>query len=240
MTMGITAENVAKKYGITRSQADAFALDSQRKAADALDKGAFDEQIVPVEIKKGKEEFLIVTQDECVRRDTSMEKLSALRPSFIKDGIVTAGNSSPMSDGASAVIMMERSIAEEKGYQKLYRFRDFASAGVDPRLMGEGPIEAIRKLFRRNGLTWEDIDLVEINEAFATQSIACIRELNIPLEKFNVNGGAIALGHPLAATGGILIAKLISELERRNLSTGIVSFCLGGGQGSAAFIERIR
>jgi len=239
VTMGETAENVGRKWGITRVECDAFAVESHKKASAAQEKGLFDEQIVPVTVSTRKAEYT-VTQDECVRPETNMEVLAKLKPSFSADGIVTAGNSSAMSDGASAMVMMPRSMAEASGAERMYRFVDFTSAGVDPRYMGEGPIEAIRKLMNKIGVSFKDIDLIELNEAFATQCIACIRGLDLPEDKLNVNGGAIALGHPLAATGGVLIAKLIYELERRDLSTGLVSFCIGGGQGSAGFIERIR
>ena len=238
--MGITAENLAKQYGLTRHELDEFSLLSHQKAAEAWTKGYFDEQIVPVTVNLGKGKVDIVAQDECFRADTNMESLGKLKPAFISDGVVTAGNSSPMSDGAGAVIVMTKERAKATGAKKMFRFSGFAVAGVDPRIMGIGPVAAIRKLFKQKGLTWNDIDLIEMNEAFAAQSVACIKDLDMPMEKLNVNGGAIALGHPLAGTGSILTTKLIYELERRDLTVGLISFCIGGGQGAAAIIERIK
>ncbi|SBW08588.1 Acetyl-CoA acetyltransferase [uncultured delta proteobacterium] len=236
--MGITAENVAEACGVTREECDAFAVESHKKAAHAWEQGYFNEQIVPVTIR-GKKGDVIVAADECVRKDASLESMAALKPAFKKDGIVTAGNSSPMNDGAGAVVIMEEGRARSGGYAAMFRFKAYAVAGVDPRMMGLGPVEAVRKLFRQTGMTFADIDLVELNEAFAAQSLGCIRELNIPPDKLNVNGGAIALGHPLAGTGGILVTKLMYELVRRGCGVGMVSFCIGGGQGAAAVIERM-
>lgn len=237
--MGFTAENVAEKYGLNRLELDEFSLWSHQKAANAWESGYFDEQVVPVQVRK-KKSMETVAKDEIVRADATLESLGALPPAFLEDGVVTAGNSSPMSDGAGAVVVMSRARAEAAGARRMFRFAGFAVAGVDPRIMGIGPIAAVGKLFRRKGLTWDDVDLIELNEAFAAQSVACVRELDIPMEKLNVNGGAIALGHPLAGTGAILTTKMIYELERRDLTTGVITFCIGGGQGAAAFIERIR
>lgn len=239
VNMGTTAENVAERYGITRQECDEFALWSHQKAAKAWENGYFDSQIVPVEVDKGKGKVYVVTKDESVRADTTPEALAALKPAFKKDGIVTSGNSSPMSDGAGAAVVMGREIAESYGYKAMYKIKGFAFAGVDPLIMGIGPVEATRKLFKKTGMSFSDIDLIEMNEAFASQSLACIRELNMPVDKLNVNGGAIALGHPLAGTGGVLLTKMFYELERRGLGTGLISFCIGGGQGAAAIIERI-
>ncbi|MGB9661890.1 MAG: thiolase family protein [Moorellaceae bacterium] len=238
VTMGMSAENVAEKFGITRRECDEFALLSHRKATKAWEAGYFDEQIVPVEVTQEKGKKVVVTRDECVRPDTSMEDLSALPPVFKKDGIVTAGNSSPMSDGAGAVVVMEKEKAKALGLEIMAKVKGYAAAGVDPRIMGIGPIAATQKLFRLTGMTMKDIDLIELNEAFASQAIACIRELNIDMEKLNVNGGAIALGHPLAGTGAILTAKMVYELKRRGLQTGLISFCAGGGQGVSVILER--
>lgn len=238
VTMGMSAENVAEKFGITRRECDEFALLSHRKATKAWEAGYFDEQIVPVEVTQEKGKKVVVTRDECVRPDTSMEALSALPPVFKKDGIVTAGNSSPMSDGAGAVVVMEKEKAKALGLEIMAKVKGYAAAGVDPRIMGIGPIAATQKLFRLTGMTMKDIDLIELNEAFASQAIACIRELNIDMEKLNVNGGAIALGHPLAGTGAILTAKMVYELKRRGLQTGLISFCVGGGQGVSVILER--
>ncbi len=236
--MGITAENVAKKYGLTRQECDEFAFLSHQKAATAWELGYFDDQIAPVEVPAGKGKTVVITKDETVRPDTSMEGLAKLPPVFKQDGIVTAGNSSPLCDGAGAVVVMEKAKAKALGLEILAKFRDFAVTGVDPLIMGIGPVAATRKLFARAGMTMKDIDLIEMNEAFAAQSLACIRELRMDMAKLNVCGGAISLGHPMAATGAILVAKMVNELKRRNLQTGLISFCIGGGQGIAAIIER--
>ncbi|MGI9952769.1 thiolase family protein [Moorellaceae bacterium AZ2] len=238
VTMGISAENVAEKYGITRQECDEFALLSHRKATKAWENGYFDEQIVPVEVPQPKGQKVVVTRDECVRPDCSMEGLAALPPAFKKDGVQTAGNSSPMSDGAGAVVLMEKQRAKALGLEIMAKVKGYAAAGVDPRIMGIGPVAATQKLFRLTGMTMKDIDLIELNEAFASQSIACIRELNIDMDKLNVNGGAIALGHPLAGTGAILTTKMVYELKRRGLQTGLITFCCGGGQGVSVVLER--
>lgn len=240
ISMGITAENVAKQYGLTRADLDAFAVLSHQKAAKAQEMGYFDSQIIPVEVNKGKGKIEIVTKDESVRPDSTVETLAKLKPSFIADGVVTAGNSSPMSDGAGAVVLTSRERAESIGAERMFKVSGFAAAGVDPKIMGTGPIAAVKKLFKRKGLTWNDIDLIEMNEAFAAQSLACIQGLDMPMDKLNVNGGALALGHPLGATGAVLVTKLIYEMERRDLTTGLVTFCIGGGQGAAAIFERIK
>jgi acetyl-CoA C-acetyltransferase len=240
--MGVTAENVAAKYNLTREECDEFAVRSHQLASKAWEAGYFDEQVLPIEIpqKKGKPP-IVVKQDETVRADTSIEGLAKLPLAFKKpgEGIVTAGNSSPLCDGASAVVVMERQKAEDLGLEILGKFVSYAAVGVDPLVMGTGPIAATKKLFEQTGFTMDDIDLIEMNEAFAAQSLACIKELNMPLEKLNVNGGALALGHPMAATGSILVTKLCYELKRRNLKRGLISFCVGGGQGVAAIIERV-
>ncbi|MDO4554474.1 MAG: thiolase family protein [Lachnospiraceae bacterium] len=240
INMGLTAENIAKKYGFARTDLDAFAVSSHQKAAFAQENGFFDSQIISVDVDKGKGNIEIVSKDECVRPGSSVEALAKLKTSFLADGVVTAGNSSPMSDGAGAIVMMTRERAESINADRIFKVSGFAAAGVDPRIMGTGPIAAVKKLFKRKGLSWVDIDLIEMNEAFASQSLACIRDLDMPIEKVNVNGGALALGHPLGATGAVLVTKMIYELERRNQSTGLVCFCIGGGQGAAAFFERIK
>lgn len=236
--MGLTAENVAEKYGITREECDAFAVRSHKKVAAAWEAGYFNEQVVPVEVQLGKGKVNVVAKDEAVRPDTSMESLAKLSPVFKKGGIVTAGNSSPMSDGAGAMVIMEKSLAKSMGLEILAKFKAYAAAGVDPKIMGIGPVASTRKLFKKTGMTMNDIDLIELNEAFAAQSIACIRDLGIPEDKINVNGGAIAHGHPLAGSGAVLVAKMVYELKRRNLSTGLISFCAGGGQGVSVVLER--
>jgi len=241
LSMGMTAENVGAKYNLTREECDEFAVRSHQKAAKAWELGYFDEQIIPVEVPQRTGKNMVVSKDETIRPDTSMEGLAKVPLAFKKpgEGIVTAGNSSPLCDGASAVVVMERKKAESLGLEILAKFVGYAAVGVDPLIMGTGPIAATKKLFKQTGLTMDDIDLIEMNEAFATQSLACIKELNMPLEKLNVNGGALALGHPMGATGSILVTKLCYELKRRNLKRGLISFCVGGGQGVAAIIERV-
>ncbi|WP_439236533.1 thiolase family protein [Lonepinella koalarum] len=236
--MGITAENLAKKYGLTRQECDEFAVESHRKAAIAWDNGYFNEQIVPVTVKTRKSD-MIFSKDEPLRIDYNLASLAKLPPAFIKDGIVTAGNSSPMSDGSGAVVVMERKKAETLGLKIWAKVSSFAAVGVDPSIMGIGPVYATQKLLKNLGMSLNDIDLIEMNEAFAAQSIACIKELNMDINKLNVNGGALALGHPLAGTGGILATKLVYELERQNLGTGLITFCAGGGQGFSALLERV-
>ena len=239
VSMGTTAENLGRKYHITREECDAFALESHRMAAAAQAAGRFDEQMSPVTVPGKRGKTTVVDRDECVRPESTMETLGSLPTAFEPDGVCTAGNSSPMSDGAGAVVLMDRETAEKKGLEPLAVFRGFAVTGCDPSIMGIGPVEAIRKVLRKTGLTLEEMDLIELNEAFATQSIACIRELGLDMDKVNVNGGALALGHPLAGTGAILTAKLLYELKRRRARYGLVAFCMAGGQGGAAVFERI-
>lgn len=239
VSMGTTAENLGRKYHITREECDAFALERHRKAAAAQAAGRFDAQMIPVTVPGKRGKTTVVDRDECVRPESTMETLGRLPTAFEPDGVCTAGNSSPMSDGAGAVVLMDRETAEKKGLEPLAVFRGFAVTGCDPSIMGIGPVEAIRKVLRKTGLTLEEMDLIELNEAFATQSIACIRELGLDMDKVNVNGGALALGHPLAGTGAILTAKLLYELKRRRARYGLVAFCMAGGQGGAAVFERI-
>ena len=239
VSMGTTAENLGRKYHITREECDAFALESHRKAAAAQAAGRFDAQMIPVTVPGKRGKTTVVDRDECVRPESTMETLGRLPTAFEPDGVCTAGNSSPMSDGAGAVVLMDRETAEKKGLEPLAVFRGFAVTGCDPSIMGVGPVEAIRKVLRKTGLTLEEMDLIELNEAFATQSIACIRELGLDMDKVNVNGGALALGHPLAGTGAILTAKRLYELKRRRARYGLVAFCMAGGQGGAAVFERI-
>lgn len=238
INMGLTAENLAEKYGISREDCDAFAVLSHKKALAACEAGYFKEQIVPVEVSLGKGKTALIVRDECVRGDCSMETLGKLPPVFKKDGVATAGNSSPMSDGAGAAVLMEKNKAKSLGLPILGKFGGFASVGLDPKYMGYGPVEATKKLLKKKGITMKDIDLIEMNEAFAAQSIACIYGLDMDTTKLNVNGGAIALGHPLGGTGAVLIAKMVYELNRRGLERGLITFCIGGGQGVAALIER--
>lgn len=236
--MGLTAENMAEEFGISREECDAFAAESHRKAAAAWDAGHFDGQIVPVEVSLGCGKTMTFSKDETVRADTTVEALASLRPVFKLGGVVTAGNASPMSDGASALIVMEKERAKALGLPVLGKFVGSAVVGLDPKIMGYGPVPAIRKLMAKTGRTLNDIDLIEMNEAFSVQSLSCIKGLELDIEKLNVNGGAIALGHPLAGTGAILLTKMVHELERSGKQSGIVAFCVGGGQGVAVLIER--
>ena len=239
--MGITAENVAAKFGITREQQDIFALASQKKAAAAIETKKFDAEIVEVHGIKfsasGERQTFAFTRDELPRPDTTAEGLASLKPAFSAKGSVTAGNASPLSDGAAAAIVMSESKCKALGLAPLGWFRHFVTVGVDPAIMGIGPLPAVRKLLAKTGLTIANIDLIEMNEAFASQSVYCARELGIPDEKLNVNGGAIALGHPLGCTGAKLTATLLHELKRRNGRYGIVTMCIGGGQGAAGLFE---
>ncbi|TLV04137.1 thiolase family protein [Klebsiella indica] len=236
--MGITAENIAARYGFTRRQLDEFSLRSHRLASAAWKGGRFDEQIVPVPAKDRKGKETAVTRDESVRPDCSLDALATLRPSFRPDGIVTAGNSSPMSDGAGALVVMERELAERSGRDILAVFRGYAVTGGDPNYMGLGPISATAKLLRQTGLTVNDIDLWELNEAFAAQSLACIHEIGMDIDHVNPNGGAIAMGHPLAGTGAILTTKAVYDMRDRHLNNAVITFCVGGGQGVAVLLTR--
>ena len=242
MPMGITAENVAKRFVVSRADQDAFALRSQQKAATAQKAGKFDDEIVAVKATRyegSARADIEFKRDEMIRADTTLEGLAALKPAFFaKDGTVTAGNASPLSDGAAAALVMSRAKAEALGVHPLGFFRAFATAGVDPAVMGIGPVPAVRKLLAKNGLSMRDIDLVELNEAFASQAVYVQRALEVPDEKLNVNGGAIALGHPLGCTGAKLAATALHELRRRHGKYAIVTMCIGGGQGAAGLFER--
>ncbi|PDY45949.1 acetyl-CoA C-acetyltransferase [Bacillus pseudomycoides] len=245
MGMGHTAEQVAVKYGISRGEQDAFAVRSHQRAAKALAEGKFADETVPVDVtlrtvsanNKIQEETIVFSQDEGVRADTTLDILGKLRPAFNVRGSVTAGNSSQMSDGAASVLLMDREKAVSDGMKPLAKFRSFAVAGVPPEVMGIGPIAAIPKALKLAGLELPDIGLFELNEAFASQSIQVIRELGLDEEKVNVNGGAIALGHPLGCTGAKLTLSLIHEMKRRNEQFGIVTMCIGGGMGAAGVFE---
>ncbi|MEW9668035.1 acetyl-CoA C-acyltransferase [Ammoniphilus sp. 3BR4] len=236
--MGITAENLAEQYGITREEQDAFALRSQQKMHHAMQQGLFNEQIVPVPMKDKKGNTTFFSTDEHPRPETTPEGLAKLAPAFRQGGSVTAGNSSGVNDGASALVLMSEQEAERRGLEPLARVAHWAVAGVDPNIMGIGPVPATRKVLAAAGLTMDDIDLIELNEAFASQVLACDRELHLDLEKVNVNGGAIAHGHPIAATGGMLVMKLAYEMKRRDIKRGLVTACIGGGQGIALILER--
>ena len=230
LTTGLVGENHAREAGITREEQDAFALRSHQRAIAAIDAGRFNDELVPLPA---------LSVDEGPRRDTSMEALAKLRPAFHVKGTVTAGNSSQTSDGAAAVVLMEAERARALGLTPLGRFVGYATAGVEPERFGIGPVPAIRKVLKHAGLTLNDVDVVELNEAFASQVLACLRELPIDPEKLNVNGGAIALGHPLGCTGAKLTATLLHEMRRRNARYGMVTMCVGGGMGAAGIFERV-
>jgi acetyl-CoA C-acetyltransferase len=235
--MGVTAENIAAKYGFTREQQDAFSLESHRRASNAIDKGLFDSQIVPVEVKtrKGVERF---ATDEHVRRDAKPEDLAKLKAVFKKDGTVTAGNASGLNDAAAALVLMEGQAARKAKAKVVARLVGYAHAGVEPQLMGLGPIPAVRRVFEKTGLKPADMDVVESNEAFAVQAMAVTRDLGLDPARVNPNGGAVALGHPIGATGAILAVKALYELERIQKRYALVTMCIGGGQGIAAIFER--
>jgi acetyl-CoA C-acetyltransferase len=235
--MGVTAENVASDFEISRGDQDEFAYESQRKTAAAWESGAFADEIVPVEAKTRKGP-VAVDRDEHFRADTTTDVLGKLRPAFSPDGSVTAGNASGINDGAAAIVVMSRKKAEELGVQPMGAVRSYASAGVPPRVMGVGPVPATRKALERSGLSIGDIDLVEANEAFAAQSLAVGRELGWDWEKVNVNGGAIALGHPIGASGARILVTLLHEMARRDVGRGLATLCIGGGQGIAMVVER--
>jgi acetyl-CoA acyltransferase len=247
MPMGLTGEQVAREFKVSRQQQDEFALRSNVRAKHAVDSGLFDEEIVPIDVEYGwvdqsgrvQRQRVTFKRDEGPR-ETSMEALGKLRPAFQNGGTVTAGNSSQRSDAAAAVVVMERASAERRGIQPLARFVGFAVAGVRPDIMGIGPVVAIPKVLRQTGLSQEAIDLIEFNEAFAAQALAVIGELGLDLEKTNVNGGAIALGHPMGATGTKLTIKLIHEMKRRRSRYGMVTMCIGGGMGAAGIFENLQ
>ena len=234
--MGITAENVAERYNVTREDMDAYALRSQQRAVAAVDGGKFKDEIIPVTVH-GKKEDVIYDTDEYPRRDASLEKLSKLKATFKEGGTVTAGNASGMNDAASGVILMSEDKAKELGITPMAKVVSVATTGVDPDVMGIGPISSSQKALAKAGLTVDDIDLFEINEAFASQCIACQRELGIPDDKLNVNGGGISLGHPVGATGSRLIVTLMYELKKRGEKYGLATLCAGGGMGTAVVIE---
>jgi acetyl-CoA C-acetyltransferase len=236
--MGITAENVAAKWGISREDQDKLALESQQRAARAIDEGRFRGQIVPVEVKVKRETRAFDT-DEHVRRETTLETLAKLRPAFKGDGSVTAGNASGLNDGAAAVVLMERAVARARGLAPMARLVDYAFAGVEPKYMGIGPVPAVRTLLDKTGLGIGDIDVFEVNEAFAAQALAVCRDLGLPDDKVNPNGSGISLGHPIGATGCIITVKALHELARVGGRYALVTMCIGGGQGIAAIFERL-
>jgi acetyl-CoA C-acetyltransferase/3-oxo-5,6-didehydrosuberyl-CoA/3-oxoadipyl-CoA thiolase len=237
VSLGMTAENVARQWGVTREAQDAFAAESQRRAAEAMKRGVFDPEMVPVEIPRKKGDPVIVRADEHPRADTTVEKLSALKPAFAADGSVTAGNSSGINDGASALLVVSADAAG--GAKPLARIITTAVAGVDPSVMGIGPIPATRKALNRAGLRMDQIDLIELNEAFAAQGLACMRELEMDPARVNIYGGAIALGHALGSSGSRLLTTLVYALHRENKRYGLATMCIGVGQGIAMIVERL-
>jgi acetyl-CoA acyltransferase len=246
--MGLTAENVAVQYKVSREDQDAFAFRSHQRAAAAVNSGKFDPELIPIDVElkelgsDGKPVLkkFTVKRDEGPRADTSLEALAKLKPAFKEGGTVTAGNSSQVSDGAAGVVIMSSEKAQVLGLSPLARFVDFAVGGVPPEVMGIGPVVAIPKALKLAGLSLKDIDLIELNEAFGAQSVAVARELSLDMEKVNVNGGAIALGHPLGCTGAKLTTQLIYEMARQNVKYGMVSMCIGGGMGAAAIFENMQ
>jgi acetyl-CoA C-acetyltransferase len=235
--MGITAENIAARFGFTREQQDAFALESHKRAANALDKGHFKDQVVPIELKtrKGVEQFVA---DEHVRKGAKIEDMQKLRPAFKKDGTVTAGNASGLNDAGAAIVMCSADYARQKNLKPMARLVAYSHAGVEPQVMGLGPIPAVKRLFEKSGLKPADMDVIESNEAFAAQAMAVTKDLGLDPAKVNPNGGAVALGHPIGATGAILTVKALYELERVKGRYALVTMCIGGGQGIAAIFER--
>jgi acetyl-CoA C-acetyltransferase len=236
--MGITAENVAEQWGITREELDQFAASSQQKAIAAVKSGRFKDEIVPVEVPQRKGDPIIFDTDEYPKDGVTAESVAKLRPAFKKDGVVTAANASGINDAAAALIVMSKEKADELGIKPLCTIKSYASAGVDPSIMGVGPVPACRKALDKAGLTIDQIDLIEANEAFAAQSVAVARDLGFDMSKVNVNGGAIALGHPIGASGARILITLIYEMIKRDAKTGLATLCIGGGQGTTVIVER--
>ncbi len=236
--MGLTAERIAQQYGLSREDLDAFSAESHRRAARAIENGYFAGQIVPVTVKQGRKEILFA-QDEHVRAGTTVESLAGLKPAFRQDGIVTPGNASGINDGAAAMVLTSAAEAAKRGLKARARLVGYAFSGVNPEVMGLGPIPAVRQVLQQTGLGVADLDVIESNEAFAAQALAVSRELGLPADKVNPNGGAVALGHPVGATGSILIIKALAELERTGGRHGLITMCIGGGQGIALIVERL-
>ena len=235
--MGMTAEEIVKRYNVSRAEQDTFAAESQRRAEQAVDSGVFDREIVPVEIPQRKGPAVRVTRDEYPRAGTTVEKLAALRPAFAKDGTVTAGNASGINDGAAALVIATEKKARELGRKPLARILAYCTTGIDPKIMGMGPVQAMRKAIDRARLTLADLDLIELNEAFASQSLAVVRELGLDPAKVNVHGGAIALGHPIGASGARVLTTLVHALQARGGGRGAAALCIGGGMGTAMIVE---
>jgi acetyl-CoA C-acetyltransferase len=236
--MGVTAENIAELYGISRQEQDEFSVLSHVRARDAIKKGIFAQEIVPVVSPQKKGDPIVFDTDERPM-DTNMDKMAKLAPVFKKDGTVTAGNASGINDAAAAVILMSKEKAKELGLTPIVKIKTFAAGALDPAYMGLGPVPATRKALKQCGLTMNDIDMVELNEAFASQSIGCMRELNLTMEKTNLLGSGVSLGHPIGCTGTRLVVTLMNEMKRKNLNLGLVTMCIGGGQGMAAIFERV-
>lgn len=237
--MGITAENVAEEYGITRQEQDEFSANSQEKALKAIADGKFKDEIVPIVIPQRKGDPIVFDTDEFPRPGTTAEKLGKLKPAFKKDGTVTAGNASGINDGAAAIIVVSGDYVKEHGLKPMAKIVSYGSRGVDPSVMGIGPVKATKVALERAGLKVEDLGLIEANEAFAAQSIAVARDLNFPMDKVNVNGGAVALGHPIGASGARILVSLLHEMEKRNERYGLATLCIGGGMGTALIVERV-
>jgi len=237
--MGVTAENVAERFGVSREDQDELAVISHQRASAAIKSNRFADQIVAISVPQRKGDPVTVAVDEGPREDTTLERLAQLAPVFKKDGSVTAGNASSINDGAAAVVMMSADKALELGLTPQLKWHTRGVAGVDPAIMGIGPVPAVRKALDKAGMSIGDIDLIELNEAFASQALYCIRELGLDIDKTNVNGSGISLGHPIGATGAVLTVKLMEELARRDLELGVVTMCVGGGQGVATIFERV-
>ena len=236
--MGVTAENIAEKFGLTREEQDALAADSQQKAAKARAEGRFKDEIVPVEVKGRKGKVTVVDTDEYIKEGVTTESISKLRPAFIKDGTVTAANASGINDGAACLVVMSEEKAKELGVKPLATIVSYATEGVDPKIMGTGPIPTVRKALEKADLKLEDIDLIEANEAFAAQALSVIKELGLNTDIVNVNGGAIAIGHPVGASGARILTTLLYEMQKRDSKKGIATLCIGGGMGTAVVVER--
>ena len=237
--MGVTAENVAERFEVSRASQDELAVLSHARASHAVESGRFESQIINVEVPQRKSDPVIVTRDEGPRADTTIEGLSSLRPVFKKDGSVTAGNASSINDGAAAVVLMTSEKAAELGLTPRMKWHSRGVAGVEPAIMGTGPVPAVQKVLTKAGMNINDIDVIELNEAFASQALYCIRELDLDIEKTNPNGSGISLGHPVGATGAIMTVKLMEEMERSDTNIGLVTMCVGGGQGVATVFERL-
>ena len=237
--MGVTAENVAERFSVSRSDQDELALISHHRASSAITQGRFSDQITEVSVPQRRGDAVIVTEDEGPRADTTIEGLANLRPVFKKDGTVTAGNASSINDGSAAIVMMSAKKAADLGLKPRMKWHTRGIAGVEPAVMGTGPVPAVEKAMKKSGMSVDDIDVIELNEAFASQALYCIRELDLDIDRTNINGSGISLGHPVGATGAIMTVKLMEEMERSDSSTGLVTMCVGGGQGVATIFERL-